>query len=96
MIIQGVDHTGEDTFMCLSGERIETETDTSIYPFEHAVTLRLSPDSAARIGQDTITVSEAEILQNCELPKATETQATAPPKQLALFGDETPDQLTLF
>lgn len=71
VIINGVDHTGEDTFMCLSGERIDTETDTHIYPFEHAVTLRLSAHSAARIGQEIITVSEAALLQDCELPKAT-------------------------
>ncbi|MCG9132743.1 hypothetical protein J5I95_13780 [Candidatus Poribacteria bacterium] len=104
VIIHGTDHTGEDTFMCLSGERIETETDTSVYPFQHAVTLKLSADSAARIGQDTITVSESEILQNCELPKATdlpaETQQATPkgvsPKQLTLFGDTSPDQLSLF
>ena len=112
VIIQGVDNNGMDTFMCLSGERIETETtDTSIYPFEHAVTLRLSPDSAARVGQEVITVSEAELLQNCEIPKATELPAETqdeartqsepnngglPNKQLTLFGDEAPDQLTIF
>ena len=68
--------TGEDDFMCLSGERIDTtETDAGVYPFGHAVTLRLSPDSAARIGQDTITISESEILQDCEIPKATDTEA---------------------
>ena len=93
--------------MCLSGERIPTETtDTSIYPFGHAVTLKLSPHSAARVGQEIITISEAEILSDCELP--TETEATAlpavetqpatngPNKQLTLFGDEAPDQLTIF
>ena len=94
--------------MCLSGERIETEaTDTSIYPFGHGVTLRLSPDSAARVGQEVITVSEAELLQNCEIPKATDlpavetqpepaTNENLPNKQLTLFGDEAPDQLTIF
>ena len=117
VIIHSVDNNGQDEFMCLSGERVETEpTDTSIYPFEHAVTLRLSPDSAARIGQEIITVSETEILQDCEIPKATElpteTQDGAetqdadrptptqggdlPNKQLTLFGDEAPDQLTIF
>lgn len=116
VIIHSVDNNGQDEFMCLSGERIETETDTSIYPFEHAVTLRLSPDSAARVGQEVITVSEAELLQDCEIPKATElpketqdearTQGGAetqsepdgdlPNKQLTLFGDEAPDQLSLF
>ena len=63
--------TGRDDFMCLSGERIET--DSSV---EHAVTLRLSRHSAARIGQATITVSESEILKKCEFPKATELPAT--------------------
>ncbi len=61
-----------DDFICVSGERIETETDPNFYPFGHAVTFRLSPSDAARIGgQEIITVSEAEILQDCELPKAT-------------------------
>ena len=113
VIIQGVDNNGMDTFMCLSGERIETETtDTSVYPFGHGVTLRLSPDSAARVGQEIITVSETEILQDCAIPMATElptetetqdaerTQSEAdgnlPNKQLTLFGDEAPDQLSLF
>ena len=106
VIIHGVDNNGADTFMCLSGERIPTETDTRIYPFEHAVTLRLSPHSAARIGQEIITVSEAEILSDCELPTATEATAlpavetqpatNGPNKQLTLFGDEAPDQLTIF
>ena len=96
--------------MCLSGERIDTaETDSSVYPFGHGVTLKLSPDSAARIGQEIITVSESELLQDCELPKATELPAVetqpepepaittgTPNKQLTLFGDDTPDQLTLF
>ena len=97
VIIQGVDNNGADTFMCLSGERIDTETDTSIYPFEHAVTLKLSPDSAARIGQEVITVSESEILQDCEIPMATEPATKGlPNKQLTLFGDDAPDQLSLF
>ena len=109
VIIHSVDNNGQDEFMCLSGERIETEqTDTSIYPFGHGVTLRLSPDSAARVGQEVITVSESEILQNCAIPMATElpTEAEAQPetatdenlpnKQLTLFGDEAPDQLSLF
>ena len=112
VIIHSVDNNGQDEFMCLSGERIDTETDTSIYPFEHAVTLRLSPDSAARVGQEIITVSEAEILQDAAIPMATElppaeTQQDAdrptptqdadlPNKQLTLFGDTTPDQLTIF
>ena len=93
---------GEDEFMCLSGERIETETDPSVYPFEHAVTLRLCARDAARIGQETITVAESAILQDCELPKATElpaaeTQAAKrPTKQLTLFGDAEPEQPALF
>ena len=109
VIIQGVDNNGADTFMCLSGERIPTtETDTSVYPFSHGVTLRLSPHSAARIGQEIITVSEAEILSDCELPTAPEatalpavetppaTNGNTPNKQLTLFGDQQPDQLTIF
>ena len=64
-----------DDFIVVSGERIETETDTRIYPFTHAVTFRLSPHAAARLGQDIITVSEASILIDCELPKATQLPA---------------------
>ena len=78
--------TGTDDFMCLSGERIDTETDAGVYPFGHAVTLRLSPDSAARVGQDTITISESEILQDCEIPKATDTEAdTESQRMVTLF-----------
>ena len=89
--------------MCVSGERIPTETDPNFYPFEHAVTLRLCPRDAARLGEETITVSEAAILQNCELPKATELPAVEthtpklPTKQLTLLGNEdTEEQATLF
>lgn len=89
--------------ICVSGERIPTETDPNFYPFEHAVTLRLCPHDAERLGEETITVSEASILQNCELPKATElpaedtTPTKLPPKQLTLFGNNnTEEQATLF
>lgn len=98
----------EGDFMCLSGEHIETESDPSVYPYGHAVTLRLSPHSAERIGQDTITVPESAILQNCELPKATDlpkdTQAPQLPTaelptvgtQTTLFGSDDEMQLSLF
>lgn len=86
---------GVDEFICVSGERIETQSDPNFYPFGHAVTLRLTPESAARIGQEIITVAETEILQDCELPKATEqpaetqTEARTQTKtgQLTFFGD---------
>ena len=90
-----------DDFIVVSGERIETETDPNFYPFGHAVTLRLCSEDAARIGQEIITVSEAEILQDCQLPP----EATELPKdtaetqtktgQLTFFGD-TEAQPTLF
>ena len=86
-----------DEFICVSGERIETQTDPNFYPFGHAVTIRLCPEDAARIGQEIITVSEAEILQDCDLPKATEDTAGTQTKtgQLTFFGDTQP-QPTLF
>lgn len=94
----------EGDFMCLSGERIETEGDPSVYPFGHAVTFRLSPQSAERIGQDTITVPESAILQNCELPKATDLPTADLPTadlptvgtQTTLFGSDDEMQLSLF
>ena len=95
---------GVDEFICVSGERIETQTDPNFYPFGHAVTLRLCPEDAARIGQEIITVSEAEILIDCELPKATELPKDTPKDtartmnktgQLTFFGD-TEAQPTLF
>lgn len=81
-------------FMCLSGERIETETD----PIGHA-TFRLSPHSAERIGQETITVPQTAILQNCELPKATDLPTAELPTvgtQTTLFGSDDEMQLSLF
>lgn len=83
----------EGDFMCLSGERIETETDPII---GHA-TFRLSPHSAERIGQDTITVPQTAILQNAELPKATDLP-TLPTvgTQTTLFGSDDEMQLSLF
>ena len=101
---------GVDEFICVSGERIETATDPNFYPFGHAVTFRLSPNDAARIGgEEIITVSEEAILQDCELPKATELPAeVSDPRdrstpagtqtktgQLTFFGD-TEAQPTLF
>lgn len=94
-----------DDFIVVSGERIKTETDTRLYPFTHAVTFRLSPHAAARLGQDIITVSEASILIDCELPKATQlpaverdTATKGKPLRcpLTLFGTQTAAQLTLF
>ena len=78
-----------DEFICVSGERIETETDPNFYPFGHAVTFRLCPEDAARIGEEILTVSEAEILQDCQLPKATELPVETQTKtgQLTFFGD---------
>ena len=85
-----------DDFIVVSGERIETETDPNSYPFEHAVTFRLCVSDAARIGQEIITVSEISILQDCELPKATELPvAMSKTGQLTLFSDTDP-QPTLF
>ena len=54
-------------------------------------------EDAARIGQEIITVSEASILQDCELPKAAELPPVAMSKtgQLTLFSDTDP-QPTLF
>ena len=94
---------GDDDFIVVSGERIEKETDTSVYPFVYGVTFRLTPADAARIGgQDIITVAESEILQNCERPKATDpprgsvrTQTQTKTGQLTFFGDTEP-QPTLF
>ena len=88
---------GVDEFICVSGERIETETDPNFYPFGHAVTFRLCPEDAARIGEEIITVSEAEILIDCQLPKAMELPAGTQTKtgQLTFFGD-TEAQPTLF
>ena len=89
-----------DEFICVSGERIETATDPNFYPFGHAVTLRLCPEDAARIGQEIITVSEAEILIDCEIPKATElpkdtAETQTKTGQLTFFGNTQP-QPTLF
>ena len=88
-----------DDFICVSGERIETATDPNFYPFGHAVTFRLCSRDAARIGgQEIITVSAAEILQDCELPKATElppAETQTKTGQLTFFGD-TAAQPTLF
>lgn len=87
-----------DEFICVSGERIETATDPNFYPFGHAVTFRLSPSDAARLGQEILTVSASEILQDCELPKATElppAETQTKTGQLTFFGD-TEAQPTLF
>jgi len=90
-----------DEFICVSGERIETETDPNFYPFGHAVTIRLCSEDAARIGEEIITVSEAEILQDCQLPEAATELPAAPVEtqtktgQLTFFGD-TEAQPTLF
>lgn len=89
-----------DEFICVSGERIETQTDPNFYPFGHAVTLRLCSEDAARIGQEIITVSEAEILQDCQLPEATElpedtAETQTKTGQLTFFAD-TEAQPTLF
>lgn len=61
-----------DECIVVSGERVETETDPIFYPFTHAVTFRLCPQDAARLGQEVITVPETAILVDCQLPKATE------------------------
>lgn len=102
--------TDFDDFIVVSGERVETESDPTFYPFTHAVTFRLCPRDAARIGEEIITVCESDILVDCELPKATDLPAvettltnepTNEPKkpavQLTIFGDtvET-EQPTLF
>ena len=101
IILEGIGMHGRDEFMVVSGERIETQADPNFYPFGHAVTFRLSPEDAGRVGQKVITVSETAILQDCELPKATElpaveTAVTGGTEQLTLFGDTETKQLTLF
>ena len=102
IILEGIGDKGFDEFIVVSGERIETETDSNFYPFGHAVTFRLCANDAARIGQEIITVAESEILQDCDLPKATELPAAEtavtkrPTKQLTLFGDTEPEQTALF
>lgn len=83
-----------DDFIVLSGERIQTESDPTFYPFTHAVTLRLCPRDAARIGQEIITVSEVSLLIDCDLPKAT--QLPRPAAQLTLDGKSQQTQPTLF
>ena len=106
IILEGIDNKGFDDFMVVSGERIETETDPNFYPFTHAVTFRLSPEDAVRVGEKVITVAESAILQDCQLPKATEatelpavetqTAVAHATEQLTLFGDTETKQLTLF
>ena len=103
IILEGIGMHGRDEFMVVSGERIETQADPNFYPFGHAVTFRLCHRDAVRVGQEIITVAESAILQDCELPKATELPAVEthtpkqPTKQLTLFGNEdTEEQPTLF
>jgi len=106
IILEGIDSKGFDEFMVVSGERIETQTDPNFYPFTHAVTFRLCHRDAVRVGQKIITVAETAILEDCELPKATEatelpavetqTAVTHATEQLTLFGDTAAKQLTLF
>ncbi len=100
IILEGIDAKGFDEFMVVSGERIETQADPSFYPFGHAVTFRLCHRDAVRVGQEIITVAESAILQDCELPKATEVPAveavTRKTKQLTLFGDTEAEQPALF
>lgn len=103
ILLEGIGDKGFDEFIVVSGERIETQADPNFYPFTHAVTFRLCPEDAARIGQEVITVAESAILQDCELPKdcdlpkAAELPPVAMSKtgQLTLFSDTDP-QPTLF
>ena len=55
-----------DAFSVLRGERVKTE-EQPFWPF-FRVTLILDKASALQVGQTRITVSEAEILSDCEVP----------------------------
>ena len=88
---------GDDEFIVVTGERIETDNDTSVYPFIYGVTFKLTPESAARIGQDILQVTEVDILADCE---TMDTEPEPEPAmrstgQLEFFGDTQP-QATLF
>lgn len=95
-----------DDFIVVCGERIETETEA------YGVTFRLCRRDAARIGAEIITVSATSVLEDCQLPKATELPAVeteptneptnsvkTPVAQLSLFGgtvDTEQPELSLF
>lgn len=61
-VVQIIIEVGIDEFIVLTGKRIKTQRHDTVYPFHHAATFQLDARSAARIGQNTITVSEAELL----------------------------------
>ena len=99
IILEGIGMHGRDELMVVSGERIETQADPNFYPFTHAVTFRLCHSDAVRVGQKIITISETAILEDSQLPKATQLPAveTSTTTQLTLFGnDDTEAQLSLF
>lgn len=79
-----------DAFIVLRGKRAETE-EHPFWPF-FRVTLILDTASAIRVGQRRITVSESDILSDCEVPVATSVpkpppsvQKSKPPVQLTLW-----------
>ena len=55
-----------DDFIVLRGKRAKTET-LPFWPFFHA-TFILDTASALQVGQKRITVSESDILSDCEVP----------------------------
>ena len=63
LIELGGQHQLED-WRVVTGERLPTEI-LNIYPFASGVNLKLDAESAALIGQDIITVTEAELLTDC-------------------------------
>ena len=55
-----------DEFIVLRGKRVKTE-EHPFWPFFRA-TFILDKASAMRLGQERITVSESDILSDCEVP----------------------------
>ena len=86
-------------FICIAGERIGEGVSFQ----GHTVTLKLTPHSAKRLGQETIEVAATAILENCELPTAPEAEEMKPHQksvqQVDLFGNaisaKNPDQFEL-
>ena len=79
-----------DEFIVLRGKRAKTDV-LPFWPF-FRVTLILDKASAMRVGQRRITVSESDILSDCEVPVAASVPKPPPPVQ----KPKPPVQLTLW
>ncbi|MCY3744499.1 MAG: hypothetical protein OXH00_26075 [Candidatus Poribacteria bacterium] len=84
-----------DEFIVLRGKRVKTE-EHPFWPFFHA-TFILDKASALRVGNEQITVSESEILSDCEVPEVpVEASVPKPTAPVQSPKPKPPVQLTLW